>query len=321
MYDPRSGRFTLFHTCIRTHHVQMATDGSNRLFSNPLGMPMVYFGWIDIDAFERTRSAEAAQGWCRLYFDADGDGRADRDKPVPGGAPYSVIQNPVDGSVWGAQTSSPGVLVRLSLGANPPETCVGEAFQVPFDPNPSRTPGVTSGFTPRGIDVDSTGVIWTALAGSGHLASFDRRKCKVLTGEAAMTGRHCPEGWTLYSTPGPKFQGVDADINADYHYYNFVDRFDALGLGRDTPLANGTNSDSLLALDRRTGRFVTLRVPYPIGFYTRGMDGRIDDPNAGWKGRGLWAGNGTRAIWHTETGKGSRSHVAKLQLRPDPLAH
>ncbi|MBI4264938.1 MAG: carboxypeptidase regulatory-like domain-containing protein, partial [Acidobacteria bacterium] len=213
MYDPRSGRFTLFHTCIRTHHVQMATDGTNRLFSNPLGMPMVYFGWIDIDAYERTRSVEAAQGWCRLYFDADGDGRADRDKPVPGGAPYSVIQNPVDGSVWGAQTSSPGVLVRLSLGTNPPETCVGEAFQVPFDPNPSRT-GVTSGFTPRGIDVDGSGVIWTALAGSGHLASFDRRKCRVLTGEAAMTGRHCPEGWTLYSTPGPKFQGVDADINA-----------------------------------------------------------------------------------------------------------
>ena len=32
-----------------------------------------------------------------------------------------------------------------------------------------------------------------------------------------------------------------------------------------------------------------MRVPYPMGFYTRGMDARIDDPKAGWKGRGIWA--------------------------------
>jgi hypothetical protein len=226
----------------------------------------------------------------------------------------------VDGSLWGAVTSNPGHIVRLSLGSNPPETCVGEMYEVPFDPFPSRTPGTQSGFIPRGIDVDSTGVIWTALAGSGHLASFDRRLCDTLTGEAATTGRHCAKGWKLYPLTGPKMQGVTADITADYHYYNFVDQHDALGLGRDTPLANGTNSDSLLALDRRTNRVVTLRVPYPLGFYTRGMDGRIDDPNAGWKGRGLWAANGTRFIWHTETGKGSRGHMAQFQLRPNPLA-
>ena len=28
------------------------------------------------------------------------------------------------------------------------------------------------------------------------------------------------------------------------------------------------------------GKFVVLRVPYPIGFFTKWMDGRIDDPNA-----------------------------------------
>jgi hypothetical protein len=320
MYDPRTQEFSLFHTCIRTHHAQMATDGSNRIFSNPLGMPMAYFGWLDIGVWERTRNVEAAQGWCRLYFDVDGDGRAERDRPVPGAGPYSVIQSPADGSLWGAQPGTPGRIIRLMLGANPPETCVGESYEVPFNPTPTLKPGGDTGFVPRGIDVDTDGVIWTALAGSGHLVSFDRRKCRALTGEAATQGQHCAEGWTFYATPGPKFQGVTAEINADYHYYNFVDQHDALGLGRNTPLTNGTNSDSLLALDRQTGRFVTLRVPYPTGFYTRGLDGRIDDPAAGWKGRGLWAGNGTRAIWHTETGKGSRSHVAQFQLRPNPLA-
>jgi hypothetical protein len=34
------------------------------------------------------------------------------------------------------------------------------------------------------------------------------------------------------------------------------------------------------------GKFVTLRVAYPMGFFAKGLDGRIDDPKAGWKG---WA--------------------------------
>ena len=50
------------------------------------------------------------------------------------------------------------------------------------------------------------------------------------------------------------------------------------------------------------------------------MDGRIDDPNGGWKGRGLWATVSTRAPFHMEGGKGTPSKVLKFQLRPDPLA-
>jgi len=59
---------------------------------------------------------------------------------------------------------------------------------------------------------------------------------------------------------------------------------------------------------------------YPMGFYTKWMDGRIDDPGAGWKGRGVWATTGTRAPFHMEGGKGTRPKVVKFQLRPDPLA-
>jgi hypothetical protein len=162
-------------------------------------------------------------------------------------------------------------------------------------------------------------VIWTALAGSGHLASFDRRKCAVTNGPAAMTGQHCPEGWTLYRTPGPSFKGTTDAIAVDMHYYNFVDRFNTLGLGPNVPVANGTNSDSLLAL-LPDGRWVVMRVPYPLGFFSRGMDGRIDDPNGGWKGRAMYADYGPNSIWHTEGGKGTRSSVVKFQMRPDPLA-
>ena len=65
---------------------------------------------------------------------------------------------------------------------------------------------------------------------------------------------------------------------------------------------------------------VVLRVPYPLGFYTRGLDGRIDDPDAGWKGRGLWASNDTIANWHNEGGKGMTSEIVRFQIRPHPLA-
>ena len=45
----------------------------------------------------------------------------------------------------------------------------------------------------------------------------------------------------------------------------------------------------------RDGKWVVRRVLYPTGFYTKWLDGPIDDPNAGWKGRGLRATIGTRA--------------------------
>jgi hypothetical protein len=65
---------------------------------------------------------------------------------------------------------------------------------------------------------------------------------------------------------------------------------------------------------------VTLRVPYPMGFYAKGLDGRIDDPNAGWKGRGLWSTVGSRTPFHMEGGKGTLPKVIHFQIRPNPLA-
>ena len=80
----------------------------------------------------------------------------------------------------------------------------------------------------------------------------------------------------------------------------------------------GNAADGLLAF--ANGQWVVLRVPYPTGFFTKWMDGRIDDPNGGWKGRGLWATVSTRAPFHMEGGKGTTSKVLHFQLRPSPLA-
>ena len=78
------------------------------------------------------------------------------------------------------------------------------------------------------------------------------------------------------------------------------------------------NSDSLVALV--DGEWVIFRVPYPMGFFSKGLDGRIDDPNAGWKGRGVWASVNAFAAFQQEGGTSQRSKLMHFQVRPDPLA-
>ena len=91
-----------------------------------------------------------------------------------------------------------------------------------------------------------------------------------------------------------------------------------LGLGKDVPLATGNESDAVLALV--DGKWMSLRIPYPMGFYGKGLDGRIDNPKAGWKGKGIWTTTGTRAPFHMETGRNTLAKVYKFQVRPNPLA-
>jgi len=317
-YDPATGGFTLIDTCFATHHLQFGSDANQTLYFNELLGPII--GWINTRQFDLNHDEQAAQGWCPQVLDTNGDGHISKPWNQPGGKfdprldtevrynLYSVIPSPADNSVWGASEEFPGYLVRLVRGDSPPTTCMTELYKVP-----------KPGFDPRGIDIDSKGLVWAALAGSSHLASFDRRKCKVLNGPATRDGTQCDAGWTFYRTDGPRLQGTD--VPADFHYFGWVDRFNTAGLGSDVPFATGSNSDSLLALDPGTGKWTRLRVPYPLGFYHRGMDGRIDDAAAGWKGRGLWANYGTHLMWHIEGGKGARGKMVHFQLRPDPLAH
>jgi hypothetical protein len=159
------------------------------------------------------------------------------------------------------------------------------------------------GFGPRGLDATTDGKIWFGT-GSGHLGRFDPKT----------------EGFKYWESPGPKIKGMGREAgSADFHYYVFADQFGTLGLGKDMIILLGTNSDSLLVFDPVHERFTILRVPYPIGFYSRGVDGRIDDPKAGWKGRGLWANYGTDAV-PLFTEKGLGGHLVHFQIRPDPLA-
>jgi hypothetical protein len=324
MYDPKTGKFTLIDTCFTTHHLQFAFDADDTLWTSAGGPQNPVVGWFNTKRFLATGDAAAAQGWAPLILDTNGNGRPDayvepdqpvdpaKDKRVVAGL-YGVAVSPVDGSIWGTSLGFPGAVVRFVPGANPPATALAEYYEAPWDD--PKAP--LHGYSPRGMDIDRDGVVWTPLA-SGHFASFDRRKCRGPLNGPQATGRQCPEGWTLYPFPGPKLQNDAGSGSAEASYYAWVDQFNTLGLGANVPIATGNGAEGLLALV--DGKFVTLRVPYPLGFYIKGMDGRIDDPAAGWKGRGVWTTHGTRTPFHLEGGKGTRPQVIRFQLRPDPLA-
>ncbi len=292
VFDPETDEFHLIDSCTGTHHLQFADDGVLYTSGDSYAI-----GWFDPSKWdpEDPSTVEAASGYSEVKVDSDGDGTADL--PVPG-FNYGIITSP-DGTVWTAVPGAPGHIQRFD-----PETGTHEVY---------KPPAPISG--PRGIDVDTEGVIWTATGGSGHIASFDRRLCKQTWGE----GDQCAEGWKSWEVPGPAAQVVPGAKNvrkADLHYYAWVDQHNTFGLGENVVFANGTDSDSLIAFNPETEEFTRTRIPYPLNTYTRGLDGRIDDPDAGWKGRGLWYSNGGDPIIHSET---SVSYMGHVQLRDSPL--
>ncbi len=243
-YDPTTKQFTLIDTCYSTHHLQFDNDPDETVYFNELSGPI--FGWIDTKVYDQTHDEQQANGWCGQVLDTNGDGKITKpfqiarqsragdasilystdtgaggnqnaaaedaaEAPLPQGPPkripsltrmvsyslYAIIPSPVDDSVWGVSESPyPGMLVRLQRGANPPSTCKTTIFKVP-----------SPGYDPRGVDIDSNGVVWTGLAASSDLASFDVRKCKDLNGPAKVDGSQCKEGWTLYRTDGSEAEG------------------------------------------------------------------------------------------------------------------
>ncbi|HEY2646660.1 MAG TPA: carboxypeptidase-like regulatory domain-containing protein [Candidatus Acidoferrales bacterium] len=325
VYDPKTGKWELVDMCTSSQHLMFAEDANNTLwFSNPGGDNV---GWLNTKMWDETHDAEKSQGWTPFVLDTNGNGK--RDEYTEPGQPmdptkdmrikvgyYGLNSSPADGSIWGTVLGFPGGIVRLNPGPDPARTSLAEIYEVPWN-NPKAS---VQGFSPRGMDITRDGVVWTVLA-SGHFASFDRRKCKGPLNGPTATGQHCPEGWTLYRTPGPSFKGTDGYGSADTNYYNWVDQFDTFGMGKNIPIATANGTDALEALDPKTGKFLVMRVPYPMGFFAKSMDGRIDDPKAGWKGRGLWSTYATRTPWHLEGGKGTTSKAVKFQLRPDPLAN
>ena len=359
VYDPKANTIDGVFMCNGMHHLMASPDSKWMYFS---GGDNKVVSWVDMDTWDATKDQAKSQGWCPMVLDTNstkaeefagvnevaitpdqtqwnqpavlrGNGMGGEEGANNGavaavkldpkkdtrveGFLYGIDASVSDGAMWFAKTGPfPTQVVRFHPGNNPPETCKTEMYE------PTKLPDGKSyiAFDGRGVSVDSKGVTWIAY-GSGNLGRFDRSKCKIKSGPTVAAGQHCPEGWSVLESPGPKMAGINAG-SADFHYLNWVDLHDTLGMGKDTPLFAGTNSDSLLAVDQKTMKVVILRVPYPISFHTRGMDGRIDDGSKGWKGKGVLATYATEPVWHQEGGEdASGPQLVKFQMRPDPLAN
>jgi hypothetical protein len=313
MLDPKTMKYTFIDTCFGTHHPQFGYDADNTLWLSGTG-PVA--GWVNTKVFDETGNEQKAVGWSPFVLDTNGNGKRDeytepgqpadtaKDTRITGGSgPYAVMPHPKDGSIWYTVGVFGGQAGFMRFD---PKTQLSEFYAVP-------KPGVGI----RGGDIDANGVAWGSES-SGHLVSFDRSQCKAPLNGPGATGNHCPEGWKFYKYPGPGFEGFE-DKSVEASYYTWVDQHNTLGLGENIPISTANLNDGFVAL--KNGKMILLRIPYPMGFYAKGLDGRIDDPNAGWKGRGLWSTSGDRTPWLMETGKGSSPRAVHIQIRPDPLAH
>jgi hypothetical protein len=312
MLDPKTMKYSFIDTCFGTHHLQFGFDADNTLWVSGSG-PVA--AWIDTTVWEETGDAAKAQGWAPFVLDLNGNGKVDeytdpgkptepgKDMRIAGSGPYAVMPNPADGSVWytlNVFAGTPGFL-RFD-----PKTKLSEFYAIPKE-----------GINVRGGDIDGNGVVWGS-GSNGSLISFDRRKCQGPLNGPTATGNHCPEGFAFHKYPGPGFDGFE-NTSAEASYYTWVDQHNAVGLGENVPISTANLEDGFVAF--KDGQMIMLRVPYPMGFYAKGLDARIDDANAGWKGRGLWSASGDRTPWLNELGKGARPLAVHIQVRPDPLAH
>jgi hypothetical protein len=281
-YDTKTNKFVMVDTSYNTHHLQL--DWQDRIWTDGGGSAAGELDTrkLDLTSVDTIKATEA--GAQKNFVRIDPETK----KMIPGTG-YGEAVSPVDGTVWYTSPVAGGPANKLYMVD--PKT--DKVTDYPLPP-PGRFP--------HGIDFSSDGNVWVSL-GSGQLGRLNRK-----TGE-----------WKFWDTPGLKFKGTGKETGStDFPYYLWVDQFNVSGLGKDTVFETGTTSDAQFVFDPKKETFVVFHVPYPMPYYARGLDGRIDNPNAGWKGRGLWMTYSSYLPRFTENRSGTVNH---MQIRPNPLAN
>ena len=322
MYDPKTKQLTHISTCFGTHHLMFAEDANHTLWTSGGGQVV---GWLNTKMFDETHDEAKSQGWTALIIDTNGNGKRDAyvepNQPVDptkdkrfGGAFYAVAPAP-DGSVWGSVLGFPGAVVRLVPGSNPPETALAEVYEPPFD-NPKAP---VQGFSPRG---DGRRSQRRRLGGARERPPGQLRSPQVQGAAERPDGDRpaLPRRLDALRRAAAAAEGRDRSGQR---------RGELLHVGRSVRHARARREHAdqhrqrrrraARAEGRQVGRCCACRIR--LGFYTKWMDGRIDDPNGRLEGPracGPPSARARRSTW--KRGKGTTSKVMHFQLRPDPLA-
>ena len=194
LYDPKTKKFTFIDTCYGTHHLQFAEDANNTLWmSSGGGGGRQVLGWFNTKMFDSRpgtrcgrragrRSSSTPTATASATRTSNPTSRSIRPRTSGSRAAATAsFPSPVDGSIWVAAPGVPGSIIRVVPGANP--TADRAVRNIRAAVQQSQVTGQR--LRAARHRHRSQRVVWTGLAGSGHLASFDRRKCKVLNGPTA----------------------------------------------------------------------------------------------------------------------------------------
>ena len=228
VWDPKAQKLEGVPMCSGTHHLMFNVNRKDLYFTN--GDQKV-LGWLDIDAWDKTKDAAKALGWCPMVLDTNSTTPSKRpgpddvtvtpdhtqwNQPVRPRSPGdgeevgSVAQQAqidpkkdtrVEGGLYGVDAdTSDGAMWFAKTGPFPSQF-------IRFHPgnNPPETcrtemyepPLLADGksyqsFGVRGISADTKGVAW-GFTGNGQLSRFERAKCKVIAGPTAANGQQCPK--------------------------------------------------------------------------------------------------------------------------------
>ena len=314
MLDPKTMKYTFVDTCFGTHHPQFGYDADDTLWLSGTG-PVA--GWVNTKVFDETGDAAKSQGWSPFVLDTNGNGKRDdyvepnqpadpgKDKRIVPG--LRALRGDAEPGGWLDLVHRRRVRRRARIPAlrSQDQDCrKSTTCRCPASASAAATSTRMAWFGDR----CRAAISRASTAASARARSMARTRPAIIA----------PKAGRSTNIPGPGFEGI-GENSAESSYYTWVDQHNTLGLGENVPMSTANLSDGFVAL--KDGKMVMLRVPYPMGFYAKGFDGRIDDPNAGWKGRGLWSTNGDRTPWLMEGGKGSKPRAVHIQVRPDPLAH
>ena len=282
MYDPATGKFTLISTCFPTHHLIFAEDANNTLWTSAGGPASGVVGWLNRKMFEETGDEVKSQGWTPFILDTNGNGK--RDEYVEPDQPVDPTKDKRVAASLLQRGREPGRRVRLGDVAGIPRL------------RRARQP------RSRSDAHRADGNLRAAVAGLWAARRRHRSQRRVL----GVAGERPSRELRPEQVQGPA-QRAERDRQALPRRLDALSaartavqgragrrqrRVELLHLGRLVRhvRAGQERADRHRQHERRAlalvdGKFVNLRVPYPIGFFTKWVEGRIDDANAGWKGR------------------------------------